>query len=258
MLHVKTSVFLLSLGLLGLISGVVNFATRSVHSSGVSGSRLIPTSEHYLNSGLLGKWKFDGSFRDHSSLANHVLPVGYPGFADGKVGQALQLNGRNECVTVPKLATGITQFTLAAWIYVQGMPQQDDFSAIFHNNGWEMVDVHLGFEGRSGILDLGIKGNQPSMSIPSFKMKDFQNRWVYLAVTYDAKNQKEVRFFVDGRQTDNFQIENALPVNLGPGRIGAWDESGRWFEGLIDELYVYERTLTGEEIRALFDLGSSQ
>ena len=47
-------------------------------------------------------------------------------------------------------------------------------------------------------------------------------------------------------------------MNLGPARIVAWDVEPRWFDGQIDELYIYERVLIDEEIRGLFEVGSKK
>ncbi len=115
----------------------------------------------------------------------------------------------------------------------------------------------LGIE-RKQSVDLGIKGNEPDMSVPSFQVEDLQGRWVHLAVSYDADDKKEVRFYLEGQPKDVFKIATANPVKLGPGRIGTWDVEGRWFNGLIDELYIYQRALTAEEIQALFELASKK
>ncbi len=215
-------------------------------------------SETALSDGLLGHWKFDGDSSDSSSHAKHGQPIGAPRFGEGKIGQAIQLNGSNQCVEVPVLAADVTQFALVAWMYVDGMPSPQSFVSIYHNDGWEDGDVHLPFTSGDGTMDLGIKGNEPSMSVPSFKVIDMQKRWVHLAVTYDADETKQVRFYVDGQLAETFDIETAHPVRLGPGRIGGWDVEGRWFLGRLDEIYIYERALIGEEVKALFALGGEE
>ena len=183
---------------------------------------------------------------------------GDPGFVAGKIGRAVKLDGDGQYVEIAKLASGITQFTIAAWIHVDKMPAPEALASIYHNNGWKIGDVHLPFAGPKGIIDLGIKGNEPDMSVPSFQVKDLQARWVHLAVTYDAGDKKEVRFYLEGQPKDVFKIATANPVNLGPGRIGAWDDEGRWFNGLIDEMYIYERALKDSEVKALFELASKK
>ena len=207
-----------------------------------------------LSEGLLAHWKFEGDISDSSGNANDGTPRGDPEFVAGRIGKAVKFGGDGQYAEIGELASRVKQFTLAAWIHVDAMPAPEAFASIYHNNGWAIGDVHLPFAGPEGIMDLGIKGNEPDMSVPSFRVNDLQKRWVHLAVSYDADDDKKVRFYLEGQPTDVFEITKANPVNLGPGRIGAWDEQGRWFRGLIDEMYIYERALEDSEINALFEL----
>lgn len=207
-----------------------------------------------LSQGLLAHWKFEGDISDSSGKANDGVPRGDPEFVAGRIGKAVKFAGDGQYAEIEKLASGVKQFTLVTWIHVDEMPEPETFASIYHNNGWNVGDVHLPFSGPEGVIDLGIKGNDPDMSIPSFQVNDLQKRWVHLAVSYDADHSREVRFYLDGQPTDVFEITKANPVNLGPGRIGAWDEEGRWFNGLIDEMYIYERAIEDIEVNALFKL----
>ena len=207
-----------------------------------------------LKEGLLGHWAFDGNVSDSSGSGHDGKAHGDPGFAEGKIGKAIKLDGKGQYVEIGKHAADVTQLTLVVWMHIEGMPSPDNLSSIYHNNGWEDGDVHLPYAGPEGVMDLGIKGNEPSMSVPEFKVKDLQKRWVHLVVTYDAEEGKDVRFYVDGKRTDDFKIEKANPVRLGPGRIGTWDVEGRWYNGLLDEFYIYERELSDADVKALHEL----
>ena len=207
-----------------------------------------------LSHGLLAHWRFEGNITDSSGNANDGVAKGDPEFVTGRIGKAVRFAADGQYAEIGKLASGVKQFTLAAWIHVDEMPEPEAFASIYHNNGWKAGDVHLPFAGPEGIMDLGIKGNEPDMSVPSFRVNDLQERWVHLAVSYDADDAKQVRFYLEGQPEGVFEITKANPVNLGPGRIGAWDEEGRWFRGRIDEMYIYERALEDSEINALFEL----
>ncbi|MGI9428328.1 MAG: alkaline phosphatase D family protein [Bythopirellula sp.] len=204
-----------------------------------------------LSKRLLGHWAFEGNFADNSANRNDGRPIGEPRFGDGQVGQAMQLDGKSQSVAIPALATDVEQFTLAAWMFVDRLPAPQQFVAIFHNDGWQVGDVHLPFTSNDGTVDLGIKGNEPDMSVPKFLVKDMLQRWVHLAVTYDSAESKKVQFYVDGEQTDSFDIEQANRVRLGPGRIGGWDVENRCFPGRLDEVRIYDRVLSEEEVALL-------
>jgi len=204
-----------------------------------------------LSRRLLGHWAFEGNFSDSSSNRNDGLPQGVPQFGDGQFGQAVQLDGKSQSIVIPALATDVEQFTLATWMFVDRLPTPQQFVALYHNDGWQVGDVHLPFTTDDGTVDLGINGNEPDMSQPTFLVKDMLQRWVHLAVTYDSVESKKVQFYVDGEQTDSFEIEKANPVRLGPGRIGGWDVENRCFLGRLDEVRIYDRVLSKEEVALL-------
>lgn len=205
--------------------------------------------------GLLGHWSFDGDFADSSPRGHNGDPLGKPGFSKGVVGQAIELDGRSQCVEIPSLGVDLDQFTLAFWMYVDGMPAPQTFVAIYHNNGWEAGDVHLPFTSADGTMDLGIKANEPDMSVPTFKVTELQQRWVHVAVSYDAAESNQVRFYLDGALTDAFTIETANKVQLGPGRIGGWDIEERWFLGRLDDVWFFDRALAEDEVADLYRRG---
>ena len=207
-----------------------------------------------LKKGLLAHWAFDGNVSDSSGGGHDGKAHGDPEFVEGKIGQAIKLDGKSQYVEIGKIASDVTLFTLAAWMHIEEMPSPDNYSSIYHNNGWENGDIHLPYAGPEGVMDLGIKGNEPSMSVAKFELKDFQKRWVHLVVTYDAEEGQNVRFYIDGKRTDDFKIDKAKPVRLGSGRIGSWDDQPRWFNGLLDEFYIYERALSDADVKALYEL----
>ena len=233
----------------------LGLAFATIVACGIAASVTIGCASNAdLSRGLLAHWRFEGDISDSSGQANDGEAIGDPEFFAGRIGQAVRFAADGQYAEIGKLASGVKQFTLATWMHVDEMPEPGAFASIYHNNGWKEGDVHLPFAGPEGIMDLGIKGNEPDMSIPSFHVSDLQKRWVHLAVSYDAKDAKEVRFYLEGQPQGVFEIAQANPVILGPGRIGAWDEEGRWFRGLIDEMYIYERALEDSEVNALFEL----
>ena len=72
------------------------------------------------------------------------------------------------------------------------------------------------------------------------------NRWSYLAVTYDGAT---LRLFVDGDQVSNRpSVSGAIEAPDSPLWIGGNRPYGEHFDGVIDEVRVYDRALTQGEI----------
>jgi len=88
-------------------------------------------------------------------------------------------------------------------------------------------------------------------------------RWVHLAGTY--KNGEGAKFYVDGVLDATADIVGEIARDRSPIRIGAWQEYvgpghpceywtcfGRFFDGQIDEVRVYNRALSDEDVQALY------
>src|SRR5262245_29972097 len=72
-------------------------------------------------------------------------------------------------------------------------------------------------------------------------------RWSYVAVTYDGAM---LRMFINGRQVATRQVSGTIQVTDDPLWIGGNEPYGEYFHGDIDEIRVYARTLSADEIRA--------
>jgi hypothetical protein len=70
--------------------------------------------------------------------------------------------------------------------------------------------------------------------------------WTHIATTYDGTTQ---RLFINGVEVSSRPQTGAIAVGTGNLRIGGNDVwAGEYFQGLIDEVRVYNRALTAAEI----------
>jgi hypothetical protein len=67
-----------------------------------------------------------------------------------------------------------------------------------------------------------------------------------------------VKFFVDGRFAgeDLAEDRQRIPICIGPAWIGGGNQHPRTFNGRIDEIAVFGRSLKPDEIRRMFEAGS--
>ncbi len=77
-------------------------------------------------------------------------------------------------------------------------------------------------------------------------------RWTHIAIVYDRFVLDRMRLYVDGKL-----VARAIPWGSAPGfadvhtlRLGTWVERNGAYRGMVDEVKVYARALTGEEIAA--------
>jgi hypothetical protein len=72
--------------------------------------------------------------------------------------------------------------------------------------------------------------------------------WTHIATTYDGVNQ---RLYVNGVLVNTQPQSGPIAVTGAPLRIGGNNTfAGEFFQGLIDQVRVYNRALTGPEVLA--------
>jgi hypothetical protein len=73
------------------------------------------------------------------------------------------------------------------------------------------------------------------------------NMWTHLAATY---NGTILRLYVNGSEVANSSVSGPIQVSDGVLRIGGNSSWGDFFKGRIDEVRIYNRALTVNEIQA--------
>jgi hypothetical protein len=203
-------------------------------------------------SGLVGWWKGNGNASDAVGNLQGTL-VGNATFASGLVAQAFSFDGANDGVSFGNPASlQIQNFTIEAWIkrFDTNRTSFDVFSGTVLGYGYGGYDFDVKDDGR---LSLGKVGIVDVNSSP--KIND--TNWHHVAVTKLANN---VVLYVDG-------VGETMPP-FDPGftfasdvQIGAiqWDSTQPRgsFLGLIDEVAVYSRALSGVEIGSIFAAGAA-
>ncbi len=160
----------------------------------------------------------------------------------GRFGRAMWFDGEDDMVTVAAdPALGLTTgMTLEAWVRPDratdwrtvllkeasgGMAY-----ALYSDTPANQASVRAGLGG-----DLGVEGG-PAVD---------PNEWTHLAATYDGSI---LRLYVGAELVASIAYQGELPEGDGPLTIGANRLWGERFGGLIDEVRVYNRNLTADEI----------
>ena len=254
-------------GRIAIYRGVNQFAGTVVASGGMGGYRAgQPGTIYYATnvpSGLVSWWPGENSADDIAGGRNGTL-MGGAGFAQGIAGQAFEFTADGAGVTVPHdeaLNVSSSGFTVQFWM--QGVKNQPDpqFLVVDKSHGW--VDstgwLFQGYSG-SGQIVFGIgAGGGGSVNFPGATSTTdvLDGQWHHVAGTWDGAL---VRIFVDGEQQDQAAlttpVNNTRPVNVGFSWGGGTPT--RFFRGKVDELALYNRSLTTNEIAAIYAANASQ
>ncbi|MFA5061909.1 MAG: LamG domain-containing protein [Patescibacteria group bacterium] len=203
------------------------------------------TAKPNLNSGLVGWWTFDGkettavTTTDKSRNGIDGTRISVTSVA-GKIGQAMKFNGTTSKITLPSFTTGAT-LTLAGWFKTTSNDQQS-----IVNNYWDSRGLYFGTVG--GKMFSYSTYNSPEAFQGNAIIKD--NKW-HLGVY--TLNGTKGRFYVDGILDK--EIDQTRTTFTLAGAIGFGMGSPDYFNGLIDDVRVYNRALSAQEVQQLYKQG---
>jgi hypothetical protein len=217
-----------------------------------------------LRRGLVGLWHLDDSVgdttaRDSSGNSNHaVLEDLDPTVAwvTGRLGGALGTGGTGyaQILDSPSI-NGITdQVTLSAWVYLDGVitAANQYGTAISRQIGTTNEQYyHLSLQQPGNpTLFIGMSASTPAAR-PTTSHQVAQKVWTHLAGTYDGSL---ATLYVSGVEVGSVSISGTFPIDTTPVILGGNGNAGavtERFPGRIDEVALYNRALTPDEIALL-------
>lgn len=177
---------------------------------------------------------------------------------------ALLFQNKDDCVEI-NLPRTADDFTLAAWVRPMSLHHvmndgEPTINGILLSDNWgQPGQIHwqLDSDGRVVFAEFGIdreRNNREWRSSPAFEQGQVRG-WTHLVVSMDRTGR--AWFYVNGRLSDSFVTgdQERVPVCIGPARIGTWNLAPRTFGGRIDEMAIWGRLLSSDEIRQMFDAG---
>ncbi len=211
--------------------------------------------------GLVGYWSFDegsgNKVYDKSGNGNDgsLLPSGSgPIWTAGKFGSALQFDGTDDYVEVsnPGSINGISKvLTVSVWIKPtsgnQGNHIIDDINGAFGNGGWLFRLNGVAFPyGLS--LEYWQNGASSYTGAVTASNVLLNNEWYYLTGVINI-NQNYIKIYVNGEEKASNTASGQIGPHNDPFRISYpdWGVSGTYFNGLIDEVRIYNKALTPDQ-----------
>ncbi len=201
--------------------------------------------------GLVGAWLLDdGSGEAVMDSSGNGLDgefaTGTPQWVEGKFGGALKFGGADMVTVADNDALDLTSFTIAAWI------NSPDTSGKWHVIAAKETRNPTGRNyGIFGHVNTGVI--HYSFTSSGWKSYDAKTNvtdgtWHHVAATYQ---KPDFKLYIDGA-VDAQVAPNAEPeTNNSPLYIGGCDIGGYWMTGTIDEVVLYDRALSEQEIGEL-------
>jgi len=212
-----------------------------------------PTMESAMFDGLVAYYPFEDNWQDLSGQDNHGTPAGGAGFVDGKIGRAADFDGSGDHAGVDNFGS-FDVMTVAAWVYRTGNTGTRE-SIVSYKEG---TGVNQGFvlclneNGSSQYSRIWVQVNgtwrmaEQAVAIPL-------NTWVHLVASYDGST---IRLYRDGMEVASANYSGSM-TNTGSQMTGIGVRASlntHWFPGQIDEVRIYNRALSLNEIRFLHSM----
>ncbi len=212
-----------------------------------------------IDTGLVGWWKFEeasGTLYDQSDNHNDSTSVqGVLYRQTGQKGYALGFDGIDDSITVGSNGRPTDTFSFGGWLKTSATheidPETSSGTGGVNNQRYAFDPQHGGETDGGAGLSVGTNGilvyehGSNYMPATAVYQADIGSDWNHIMIVYD---NKQPTIYLNGIAvrtglTSPREVVNA-PIHFGGMAYG-------YFEGLMDEIRIYNRALTAADVRKL-------
>lgn len=191
---------------------------------------------------------------DETGKNNATLSgIAYPRINAGLVGNGYSFPNGSSLTKVSidntAILNGTTKFTISAWVYSKAAV---GFSGIVLSRQ-DGAYINGGLSGDSQGDNFACNINNGNRVISNTNIS--LNKWYFATCTWD-KSTGDVKIYVNGVLDNNGSYSAASFSHSTKFLIGQ-DVSSNYWNGYIDEVRIYNRSLSASEVQDLYNLGST-
>lgn len=266
----------------GSLSAFVHKNNSNVARINVTPRKDSAPASYTVSDGLVGHWSFDG--RDTSwtsATAGTVSDISGQGNTGtltnmsqtasptiGKIGQGLNFNGTTQYIS---LGTGLnsvilTGFSFSAWIKPSSIPS--DSGIIANYDGDNATDANRDgfflrlFNSGGGKIRFGVNNGATAYILRDTGAIITAGNYYHVVGTWDGTFAASgFKIYVNGVRSDTTDVVNgvvsstqASAQEMTIGRVQFFSSTPS-FPGIIDDVRVYSRALSAEEVGQLYQMG---
>jgi len=202
---------------------------------------------------LVAWWPGDFNAADVAGIHSGTL-VNRTAFAPGEAGYAFSLNGVNQCVSVPGSPAwgfGTNAFTIDLWANFSASGGTSAFLSVDEGGGSQYKWIFW-LNGSTLQLLLDTPAGNTTY-IGSGNFTPTLGQWYHIALIRDGIT---FLFYVDGMLVSSSTSTAVIPSPNAPLTIGQ-AENWFYFDGLLDDIRIYNRALAFSEIEAIYRAGTN-
>lgn len=162
-------------------------------------------------------------------------------------GNCLDFKGNQSAIFPAITLSSVKAFTLEAWVFpknLSAVPNQ----TIIKQFGGNYSDFSLDFSGAKSTLRFSTYLSQMPYTVSWNPPATFSGIWHHIVASYD---QSYLRLFVDGKVVDSIPASGYPTTYSKQACIGSFNDTGAYFNGLIDEVRFWNVNRTQSQIQAL-------
>ncbi len=228
----------------GLIKGLVGYFKLDE----TSGPR-----ENIMGRGLAGRITTMTDNNTVGSLEGHVSRSGSTGVA------ANFIRGNSEYLSVAAadvdgLNPGAESFTLSAWVYINSASQyvNQNIYGLWKSSG-NQRSYKLWYDGGTQKLRFYYSQNGTSSLYLATTGAISADTWYQSLIRYDGAT---LGFYIDNSSADSIAGVSTLYSSSADFILGGTADASNYLNGRLDNLALWERALTDEEMASLYNSGA--
>ncbi len=197
--------------------------------------------------GLVAHYELENDAVDSSGNGLDGILMGEPNFAEGMLGMALDADGVDDYIDCSNdVAFDITdQITVSAWLNIRSIPTAWTAAVAKGENAWRLGNVNEEPRFHFGITIW----NAPDTASVDGETAVALDEWHHVIGRFDGRN---INVYVDGA----LDATNPTTVPIGTAATNMFigdnpEAPGRYWDGLIDDVMIFNRAVTPGEIRYL-------
>ncbi|MBS3158888.1 LamG domain-containing protein, partial [Candidatus Woesearchaeota archaeon] len=200
---------------------------------------------------LVGYWNLDKNTFDFSGDENHGVLVGGATIntTRGKFGGALDLSGTDQYISVAdSVELGVVNnFTVSMWLYDKSATND---RILEKGDGYFFMDnINAIGTCSTGDWEMLVKKSNTNYCVGSASAHA-QNQWYHVV---GRKNDTHISLFVNGVHESSVALSGNIDDDNLALIIGG-DDSGIEFNGVMDDIAIFNRSLSNSEILDLYRL----
>ncbi len=232
------------------------------------GAATIAHSNAMISNGLVGYWTFDGAAtnwttgvtRDLSGNGNNgslaFMSTSSSPVA-GKIGQAFNFD-KTDSISVPysSILNPTRAMTITAWVKYRSFTDSAILSEgdLDGGDGSYSMGTGCGAAGNHFVFSPGMPDGSLNEGCGLFSNASASlNTWYHVVGTYDGSY---IKIYVNGSLDNSFATSTTMHMATNSVIIGGYFSPGNLVDGTIDDVRIYNRSLSATEVKQLYKTGA--